>query len=193
MEDSHVTVSSGCSPTAKIPKIEEISDKPAQRSEESPKKDRVEMELLNQKNETHDHEEPSSSSSQTVSIPPLPSNSFQLEADLRKPKNHPGTMYKYLKQIKVVKEVIGLSKQHIIRFLHICTTIGKTCLSPPRYDNPSLLLEILKNLSNIRRFDMAVMFMSSAEKKVVKDIFEHLHQAGFQDASVAALKKMYGV
>ncbi|KAL4659367.1 RNA polymerase II-associated protein 3-like [Arapaima gigas] len=55
------------------------------------------MELLNQKNETHDHEEPSSSSSQTVSIP---SNSFQLEADLRKPKNHPGTMYKYLKQIK---------------------------------------------------------------------------------------------
>ncbi|MFT7819437.1 RNA polymerase II-associated protein 3-like [Arapaima gigas] len=103
MEDSHVTVSSGCSPAAKIPKIEEISDKPAQLSEESPKKDRVEMELLNQKNETHDHEEPSSSSSsssQTVSIPPLPSNSFQLEADLRKLKNHPGTMYKYLKQIK---------------------------------------------------------------------------------------------
>ncbi|KAL4659389.1 RNA polymerase II-associated protein 3 [Arapaima gigas] len=100
MEDSHVTVSSGCSPAAKIPKIEEISDKPAQRSEESPKKDRVEMELLNQKNEIRDHEEPSSSSSQTVSIPPLPSNSFQLEADLRKLKNHPGTMYKYLKQIK---------------------------------------------------------------------------------------------
>ncbi|KAL4601617.1 RNA polymerase II-associated protein 3-like [Arapaima gigas] len=101
MEDSHVTVSSGCSPAAKIPKIEEISDKPAQRSEESPKKDRVEMKLLNQKNETHDHEEPSSSSSQTVPIPPLPSNSFQLEADLRKlEKNHPGTMYKYLKQIK---------------------------------------------------------------------------------------------
>lgn len=34
-----------------------------------------------------------------------------------------------------------------------------------RKEKPSLILEILQRLSELRRFDMAVMFMSETEKK----------------------------
>lgn len=38
-----------------------------------------------------------------------------------------------------------------------------------RNEEPSVILTVLKSLSNVRRFDMAVMFMSSAEKKGIKN------------------------
>uniref|UniRef100_A0A8C9SZI7 RNA polymerase II-associated protein 3 n=1 Tax=Scleropages formosus TaxID=113540 RepID=A0A8C9SZI7_SCLFO len=125
---------------------------------------------------------------QMVSVPPLPSNSFQLEADLRKLKNHPDTMYKYLKQmepnlyLKIFQN--SLEPEILNQLLRIFQSFYI------KYEDPSVLLDILKNLSHVRRFDMAIMFMSEAEKKVVQEIFEYLHQAGFQDA---ALKKTYGI
>ncbi|XP_018621480.2 RNA polymerase II-associated protein 3-like [Scleropages formosus] len=179
--------SSACSPSAKIPKIEEIADNPAQVSEEGHEGDHVKMELLRQKENTGDDQK-ASSLLQMVSVPPLPSNSFQLEADLRKLKNHPDTMYKYLKQmepnlyLKIFQN--SLEPEILNQLLRIFQSFYI------KYEDPSVLLDILKNLSHVRRFDMAIMFMSEAEKKVVQEIFEYLHQAGFQDA---ALKKTYGI
>uniref|UniRef100_A0A8C9SYP4 RNA polymerase II-associated protein 3 n=1 Tax=Scleropages formosus TaxID=113540 RepID=A0A8C9SYP4_SCLFO len=149
--------------------------------------DHVKMELLRQKENTGDDQK-ASSLLQMVSVPPLPSNSFQLEADLRKLKNHPDTMYKYLKQmepnlyLKIFQN--SLEPEILNQLLRIFQSFYI------KYEDPSVLLDILKNLSHVRRFDMAIMFMSEAEKKVVQEIFEYLHQAGFQDA---ALKKTYGI
>lgn len=42
------------------------------------------------------------------------------------------------------------------------------CLLPLRNEKPTLILDILKNLASVRRFDMAVMFMSTTEKKGIQ-------------------------
>uniref|UniRef100_A0A8C9RPA8 RNA polymerase II-associated protein 3 n=1 Tax=Scleropages formosus TaxID=113540 RepID=A0A8C9RPA8_SCLFO len=160
--------SSACSPSAKIPKIEEIADNPAQVSEEGHEGDHVKMELLRQKENTGDDQK-ASSLLQMVSVPPLPSNSFQLEADLRKLKNHPDTMYKYLKQmepnlyLKIFQN--SLEPEILNQLLRIFQSFYI------KYEDPSVLLDILKNLSHVRRFDMAIMFMSEAEKKGIASWF----------------------
>uniref|UniRef100_A0A8C1P4M1 RNA polymerase II-associated protein 3 n=1 Tax=Cyprinus carpio TaxID=7962 RepID=A0A8C1P4M1_CYPCA len=66
--------SSTSSPHHKIQKREEVSDAPVSRAAED-------------------------SSADAESIPPPPSNGFQLEADLRKISRHPQSSYRYLKQI----------------------------------------------------------------------------------------------
>ncbi|XP_069760259.1 RNA polymerase II-associated protein 3 isoform X2 [Narcine bancroftii] len=101
--------------------------------------------------------------SHSVTIPLAPVNSFQLEADLRKLKNHPGMVHKYLKQIEpsfypqlFQKSLEPDIMNHILRILHDLYI---------RFEEPSLILDVLKNLSKVNRFDMAVMFMSDAERK----------------------------
>ncbi|XP_078075837.1 RNA polymerase II-associated protein 3 isoform X2 [Mustelus asterias] len=105
--------------------------------------------------------------SHSVIIPHAPANSFQLEADLRKLKNSPEMLHKYLKFIS-----------HPI-----------SC----RFEEPSLILDVLKNLASVKRFDMAVMFMSESERKVVKDLFEHLQKSGVEEESLKTLKSRYSV
>ncbi|ORX89872.1 hypothetical protein K493DRAFT_410187 [Basidiobolus meristosporus CBS 931.73] len=39
---------------------------------------------------------------------------------------------------------------------------------------PSLIVEVLKNLSQVKRFDMIMMFMSSADKKTLEEVFRFL-------------------
>lgn len=90
-----------------------------------------------------------------------------------------------------------------------------------RNEPPSVVLEILSGLASGSRFDMAIMFMSSAEKKsktvtgfsdvshtyhlcfvffnntfclvVLTDLFDFLQQAELEKSSVAALRKKYGM
>lgn len=59
-------------------------------------------------------------------------------------------------------------------------------------EKPSLILEILQRLSELRRFDMAVMFMSEPEKKIAHILFTHIENSGLKDNSVEELKKRYG-
>ncbi|KAG9342296.1 hypothetical protein JZ751_016798 [Albula glossodonta] len=141
------------SPCAKIQKIEEISDSPAQPPSKKPEGGAAETRPVKCKEDRTSQQAPPPSVSEPTSIPALPTNSFQLEADLRRLKNHPQIMH----------------------------------------EEPSLILEILRNLETVRRFDMAVMFMSSAEKKVLQELFDCVRQAGLEDESVKALQKKYGV
>ncbi|XP_035767433.1 RNA polymerase II-associated protein 3 [Neolamprologus brichardi] len=60
-------------------------------------------------------------------------------------------------------------------------------------EEPAVILETLRSLASVRRFDMAVMFMSSPEKKVLKELFDFLHQADLDRSSITALQKKYGV
>ncbi|XP_045143170.1 RNA polymerase II-associated protein 3 [Echinops telfairi] len=61
-----------------------------------------------------------------------------------------------------------------------------------RKENPSLIFEILQRLSELKRFDMAVMFMSEREKKIVHALFNHIDSSGLKDKSVEELKERYG-
>uniref|UniRef100_A0A1A8LAL8 RNA polymerase II-associated protein 3 n=1 Tax=Nothobranchius pienaari TaxID=704102 RepID=A0A1A8LAL8_9TELE len=58
---------------------------------------------------------------------------------------------------------------------------------------PAMILEILSSLAGVRRFDMVVLFMSTQEKKVLKELFDFLLQTEVDQSSVSALQKKYGV
>ncbi|NXI77109.1 RPAP3 protein, partial [Rhipidura dahli] len=124
-------------------------------------------------------------------VPPIPANSFQLESDFRKLKDCPENMYLYLKQIEPSLYAKLFQKSldpdlfnQILKILHDFY-IEK--------EEPSLILEILQRLSELKRFDMAVMFMSDAEKKITQVLFNHVNHMGLKDASVAELEKKYGI
>ncbi|NXG94011.1 RPAP3 protein, partial [Stercorarius parasiticus] len=124
-------------------------------------------------------------------IPAIPANSFQLEADFRKLKDCPENMYLYLKQIepslypKLFQKSLDPDLfNQILKILHDFY-IEK--------EEPSLILEILQRLSELKRFDMAVMFMSGSEKKIAQVLFNHVNHVGLKDTSVGELKKKYGI
>ncbi|XP_068026473.1 RNA polymerase II-associated protein 3 [Melanerpes formicivorus] len=124
-------------------------------------------------------------------IPPVPANSFQLESDFRKLKDCPENMYLYLKQIEpsLYQKLFQKSLDpdlfnQILKILHDFY-IEK--------EEPSLILEILQRLSELKRFDMAVMFMSGSEKKITQALFNHVNHMGLKDAAAEELERKYGV
>ncbi|KFP31176.1 RNA polymerase II-associated protein 3 [Colius striatus] len=124
-------------------------------------------------------------------VPAVPANSFQLEADFRKLKDCPENKYLYLKQIepslypKLFQKSLDPDLfNQILKILHDFY-IEK--------EEPSLILEILQRLSELKRFDMAVMFMSGSEKKITQALFNHVNLMGLKDASVEELGKKYGI
>ncbi|XP_067855504.1 RNA polymerase II-associated protein 3 isoform X2 [Heptranchias perlo] len=184
--DSSVAVA--VAPSAKILKIEESGDFPfisnKRHHDVSDKQPVVESSAERKKAEVILF-------SHSMTIPPAPANSFQLEADLRKLKNYPEMVHKYLKQIEpsfypqlFQKTLEPDILNHILRILHDLYI---------RFEEPSLILDVLKSLSNVKRFDMAVMFMSEPERKVVKDVFDHLQKSGVEEGSLKALKNRYSV
>ncbi|XP_026720132.1 RNA polymerase II-associated protein 3 isoform X1 [Athene cunicularia] len=124
-------------------------------------------------------------------VPAIPANSFQLESDFRKLKDCPENMYLYLKQIEpsLYSKLFQKSLDpdlfnQILKILHDFY-IEK--------EEPLLILEILQRLSELKRFDMAIMFMSGSEKKIAQVLFNHLRHMGLKDASVEELEKKYGI
>ncbi|NXH65422.1 RPAP3 protein, partial [Rhabdornis inornatus] len=124
-------------------------------------------------------------------VPPIPANSFQLESDFRKLKDCPENMYLYLKQIEPSLYAKMFQKSldpdlfnQILKILHDFY-IEK--------EDPLLILEILRRLSELKRFGMAVMFMSGSEKKITQVLFNHVNHMGLKDASVEELEKKYGI
>nr|XP_030691160.1 RNA polymerase II-associated protein 3 [Globicephala melas] len=173
-------------PKAKVLKIEEISDTSALQPEVNLKKDvcRTFSEKISI--------EVGKTPAQFIrtALPPVPANSFQLESDFRQLKNSPDMLYQYLKQIEpslypklFQKNLDPDVFNHIIKILHDFY-IEK--------EKPSLIFEILQRLSELRRFDMAVMFMSEPEKKIARVLFNHIDKSGLNGNSVEELKKRYG-
>ncbi|XP_077086019.1 RNA polymerase II-associated protein 3-like [Siphateles boraxobius] len=131
------------------------------------------------------------SSSSPEPIPPPPINSFQLEADLRKMSRYPQCTYRYLKQIRpeAYPQIFqnSLEPDVLILMLKIFHSFYM------QHEEASLLLAVLKSLSRVKRFNMTVMFMSSAEKKILQDLFDWIQRAGPEDPSVPDLQKKYGL
>nr|XP_020832834.1 RNA polymerase II-associated protein 3 isoform X2 [Phascolarctos cinereus] len=180
-------------PKAKVSKIEEITDIPVLQPHANIKVDSSTVhqstvhQSFSRKNSTEVKTIPTPFI--TAVLPPVPANSFQLESDFRKLKNSPDMLYQYLKQIEpsLYSKVFQKSLEpdvfnQILKILHDFY-IDK--------EKPSLILEILQRLSELKRFDMAVMFMSESEKKITCALFSHMENSGLKDNSLEELKKRY--
>uniref|UniRef100_A0A7N5JRG6 RNA polymerase II-associated protein 3 n=1 Tax=Ailuropoda melanoleuca TaxID=9646 RepID=A0A7N5JRG6_AILME len=173
-------------PRAKVLKIEEISDTSA-----LPPQVNLKQNVCQSFSEKISAEiDKTPAQFVTAVLPPVPANSFQLESDFRQLKNSPDMLYQYLKQIEPSMYPKLFQKNldpdvfnQIIKILHDFY-IEK--------EEPSLIFEILQKLSELKRFDMAVMFMSEPEKKIAHVLFNHIDQSGLKDKSVEELKKRYG-
>ncbi|XP_040834875.1 RNA polymerase II-associated protein 3 isoform X1 [Ochotona curzoniae] len=126
----------------------------------------------------------------TTALPPVPANSFQLESDFRRLRSCPDALYQYLKQIEpslypklFQKNLEPDVFNQIIRILHDFY-IEK--------EKPSLIFEVLQKLSELKRFEMAVMFMSEAEKRTVRALLSHVDGAGLGGRPLDDLRKRYG-
>ncbi|NXY87337.1 RPAP3 protein, partial [Alcedo cyanopectus] len=124
-------------------------------------------------------------------IPAIPANSFQLESDFRQLKESPERMYLYLKQIepslypKLFQKSLDPDLfNQILKILHDFY-IEK--------EEPSLILAILQRLAELKRFDMAIMFMSGSEKKITQVLLNHVAHRGLEAAAVEELKRKYGI
>ncbi|XP_056604722.1 RNA polymerase II-associated protein 3 isoform X2 [Triplophysa dalaica] len=124
-------------------------------------------------------------------VPPPPANSFQLEADLRKISANPQSTYRYLKQISpdIYPKIFQTSLEPDI-LNQILKTFHTFYI---QHEEPSVLLDALRNLTRVKRFNMSVMFMSSEEKRVVQELFDWIHSSGLEDDFVKDLKKKYGL
>uniref|UniRef100_A0A8C6WN77 RNA polymerase II-associated protein 3 n=1 Tax=Neogobius melanostomus TaxID=47308 RepID=A0A8C6WN77_9GOBI len=174
------------SPSAKIIKIEEIADVPTCPSEPSTQGGQPLCRINTSVPDTA-----SKSSLPVMDIPPPPANSFQFEADLRKIGSQPEMIYSYLKQLQpeAYSKIFHNSLEpsilnEILKTLHVFYIKNET---------PALIFQILQNIARVKRFDMAVMFMSSSEKRVLKELFDFLQQSGLEASSVTALENKYCV
>lgn len=167
------------SPNSKMIKMEEMAEIPSHSSD-----------LVKPSRQTKPAA-PADPSPAAPDVPPPPTNSFQLEADLRKIGNQPEVIYRYLRQIKpeAFANIFHNSLEpdilnKILRSLHGFYI---------KNEAPAVTLEILRSLATVRRFDMAIMFMSSPEKKVLKEVFDFLHQTEQEAWSITDVQKKYGV
>uniref|UniRef100_A0AAQ5ZYK0 RNA polymerase II-associated protein 3 n=1 Tax=Amphiprion ocellaris TaxID=80972 RepID=A0AAQ5ZYK0_AMPOC len=169
------------SPSAKIIKLEAISGSPSLTSDHKPTKEATKEEIVH----------PVEPSTTETELPPPPTNSFQLEADFRKIRKQPQVIYRYLRQItpEAYAKIFHNSLEPDI-LNQILRTMQEFYI---RNEAPAVTMETLSSLASVRRFDMAVMFMSSSEKKVLKELFDFLHRAELDRSSIAALQKKYGV
>ncbi|KAL6117001.1 rpap3 [Pungitius sinensis] len=177
------------SPTAKMIKIEEITQVPSHTSPKACVSGQAKQPT--QRGVVPPPEPPASTPSAVADLPPPPTNSFQLEADLRKIGNQPEGIYRYLRQIQpeAFASIFHNSLEPDILNQLLRTLHGFYI----KNEAPAVTLEILSSLAGVRRFDMAVMFLSSPEKKVLKEVFDFLHRSELEGSSVAALQKKYGV
>nr|XP_016779048.2 RNA polymerase II-associated protein 3 [Pan troglodytes] len=173
-------------PRAKVLKIEEVSDTSSLQPQASLKQDVCQS--YSEKMPIEIEQKPAQFA--TTVLPPIPANLFQLESDFRQLKSSPDMLYQYLKQIEpslypklFQKNLDPDVFNQIVKILHDFY-IEK--------EKPSLIFEILQRLSELKRFDMAVMFMSETEKKIARALFNHIDKSGLKDNSVEELKKRYG-
>nr|XP_056702260.1 RNA polymerase II-associated protein 3 isoform X2 [Euleptes europaea] len=175
-------------PKAKLLKIEEIGDSSTIHNEKEGPSPALQSFSLKKQPETGS---PTLCPVSPFPVPPVPMNAFQLESDFRKLKEVPDKLYTYLKQIdpSYYPNLFQNSLDPDV-FSEILKTLQEFYIGK---EEPSLILEILQKLSESKRFDMAVMFMSDSEKKTAHSLFGHLEQLGLNDSSVKDLKTRYRI
>ncbi|KAM4037988.1 RNA polymerase II-associated protein 3 isoform 2-T2 [Anomaloglossus baeobatrachus] len=170
-------------PSAKMLKIEEISDLPTPQNKTE--------NSIPTRPANLGKNPPALSALVDGDVPGVPANSFQLESDLRRLKGNPDMLHRYLKQIepslyfklfqKALDPDVFIEIIKILRLKYI------------ENEDADVVLEILQTFSELRRFDMAVMFLSESEKQDVRSLFAFIEKAKMTDDTYATLKKKYGL
>ncbi|XP_072257534.1 RNA polymerase II-associated protein 3 [Pyxicephalus adspersus] len=179
-DQEHISTSPDI-PSAKMIKIEEISDIPTRQNNVLPKN--VLPKVIN--------EGPPILPPLITDVPAVPTNSFQLESDFRRLKGNQEVLYLYMKQIepsqytkifqKALDPDVFNQMLKILRHKYIVN------------EDAATVLEILQRMSELRRFNMAVMFMAEAEKADVRALFTYIEQSLKTSDSFNDLKKKYGI
>ncbi|XP_069485965.1 RNA polymerase II-associated protein 3 isoform X2 [Ambystoma mexicanum] len=146
---------------------------------------------LSMERETGNTLRPSACTVPISEVPAVPANSFQLESDFRRLKDIPDVLYMYLKQIEpsFYPKLFQKSLDPDV-FNQILKVLQEFYLGK---EQPSLILEVLERLSELKRFDMAVMFMTESEKKTARTLFSHIEMSGEMASSIINVKKRYGL
>lgn len=181
-----VSLPAGDTPRAKVLKIEAVSATLAPQAQVEVKQDV--RQPLSEKASVR--VEPMPGQLATAVLPPVPANSFQLESDFRQLRSSPEMLYQYVKKIEpslypklFQKNLDPDVFNQIIKILHGFYI---------EREKPTLIFEVLERLSQLRRFEMAVMFMSGPERKLTNELFNYLEKSELKDHSVEELKKRYG-
>ncbi|KAK5895603.1 hypothetical protein CgunFtcFv8_009282 [Champsocephalus gunnari] len=179
------------SPSAKVIKMEELADAPSLPESNLSVQKSFSPPRHGAEGRPNRQQEVAPPPPSAADLPPPPTNSFQLEADLRKLGQQPEVIYRYLRQVE--PEAYASIFQNSLEpdiLNQILSTLHGFYI---KHEEASLTLRVLSTLASLRRFDMAIMFLSSPEKKVLNELFHFLHRAELEAPCVAALQRKYGV
>ncbi|KAK9712828.1 RNA polymerase II-associated protein 3 [Basidiobolus ranarum] len=133
-----------------------------------------------------------------VAVKPLPQfippkTTMEFERQWRTYRNDPVKLYHYFKSINpenyanIFKS--SLESSYMTKILEILKSFYIE--SEP----PSLIFDVLKYLSKVKRFDMIMMFMSPADKQTLQEVFHYLRDsdAAPTPEDLSSLAKVYKV
>ncbi|XP_071809983.1 RNA polymerase II-associated protein 3-like [Asterias amurensis] len=123
-------------------------------------------------------------------VPGTPSSSYQLQADWKSLERFPEQLYQYFKKIspESYKKLFqqSLDSTLLMKILNL--------LQDQFIKQGERVYEILENLSQVKRFEMNIMFMSSKDKQVVQELFSYMQSSEAERASeLDKLGKKYGL
>ncbi|XP_071960806.1 RNA polymerase II-associated protein 3-like [Antedon mediterranea] len=124
------------------------------------------------------------------SVPPSPQSSYHLLADWKRLEKYPTQLVQYFKQINP-ETYPSLFKQSMDS-----DVLSKILILLHNHYIPSneAMFAVISNLTKVKRFDMNVMFMSSEEKKLVKNILEHISKnENINEAVLRDVSRKYGI
>ncbi|XP_065830347.1 RNA polymerase II-associated protein 3-like isoform X2 [Oscarella lobularis] len=139
--------------------------------------------------ETKKKVEPQSQAREIELVPPK--TAYQFEMDWRQVRGNAQLFYKYLKLIKP-KDYPRLFQQSVEAVLNKVLSTLEEFYIP----NGDSIYEELLFLTKINRFDMAVMFLSSAEKKTLQRLIDHIRtdeKTQTTNENINALAKKFGL
>ncbi|XP_072181776.1 RNA polymerase II-associated protein 3-like [Diadema setosum] len=122
-------------------------------------------------------------------IPVVPSSSYQLQADWKRLKGHPDILSEYFKKIPPTSFVKLFQNSLDTAMLTQILTLLQESYIPSKLP----VIETLEELSRVKRFDMNIMFMSSKEKQVVRNLFSHLAAEDVDQEACQHLAAKYGL
>ncbi|XP_019634974.1 PREDICTED: RNA polymerase II-associated protein 3-like [Branchiostoma belcheri] len=123
-------------------------------------------------------------------VPGTPVTSLQLQADWRRLHGHPQLLYQYFKQIPPSMYVKLFQQSLESDILNGIMALLRDFYLPNKDD----VYSVLSSLSEVKRFNMAIMFMSVKDKQVVFEVFKGLKLLGHQSQQdIDALCKKYEV
>ncbi|CAK8690561.1 unnamed protein product [Clavelina lepadiformis] len=146
---------------------------------------------------TNGHEEKSSKTVSTTptfpgqkakpTIPALPTTCFQFQADVKKLHFYPLLLCEYLKQLDP-KNIRNLLKDQLET--EILVDIVKS-FNEDVIGNEEFILDFLFYLTSVKRFDMAIMFLSPSNRKEIKELFDKIHP--LHSERCLQMEKLYGL